>query len=200
MDDLRLELIAELFEAAASARDLDQQGRPDEAHRTLSGTVWLELYRAIAGRVALRTMEEARHRIEIAAVGSRMPRRQVLARVPGEEDVAIVSHRARAAGIPLERLAAEPAGGEWSDQVPRRAAALQDAWDRLEVAMGEELDRWTAVAREVGAWQRDPRPLWLITALSVAVMAWLGLAIGGYLPAPGLIGSVRDWWWSLPWP
>ena len=66
--------------------------------------------------------------------------------------------------------------------------------------MGEELDRWTAVARGVGAWRRDPRPLWLITALSVAVMLWLGLAIGGYLPAPGLIGSVRDWWWSLPWP
>ena len=34
----------------------------------------------------------------------------------------------------------------------------------------------------------------------VAGPFFLGLAIGGYLPAPGLIGSVRDWWWSLPWP
>lgn len=200
LDDLRLELIAELFETAATARDLDQRGRPDEAHQTLSGTVWLELYRAVARRVAARTMDEARRRIETAAVESRMPKRLVMARMPGEEDMAIANHRAHAAGIPLERLAAEPPGGEWSDQVPRRAAALQDAWDRLEVAMGEELERWTAVARGVGAWRRDPRPLWLITAFSLAVMLWLGLAIGGYLPAPGLIGSVRDWWWSLPWP
>ncbi len=200
LDELRLELMAELFEAAARARELDQRGHPDQAHRALGGPVWLEFFRGMAGRVATRTMEEARRRIETAAVESRMPRGLVMARMPGEEDVAIVSHRARAAGIPLERLAAEPPDGEWSDQIPRQAAALQDAWDRLEVVMGEELDRWTSVARGVRAWRRDPRPLWLITALSLAVMLWLGLAIGGYLPAPGLIGSVRDWWWSLPWP
>ena len=101
LDDLRLELIAELFETTATARDLDQRGKPDEAHQTLSGTAWLELYRGVARRAAARTMDEARRRIEIAAVESRMPKRLVMARTPGDEDMAIADHRARAAGIPL---------------------------------------------------------------------------------------------------
>lgn len=185
LDEIRLAMVGELFGAAASSLD---------------GPAWLALYRQAADQAATLVTDEIHRRIEAAAVVSGIPRRLLVRRLPDDEDIAIVRHRAEAAGIPLERLANTSSLDDRAGQARKAAAALEDAWDRLEGAMSQELGRWTAVARGVESWRRDPRPLWVITVLAGACALWLGLAIGGYLPAPGLLGLVRDWWWSLPWP
>lgn len=199
LDEIRLALVGELFEAAARVRAAEVRGEP-ETGPILDAAAWLGFYRSAARQAAALVTEEVHRRIAAAAMISRIPHRQLARRLPDAEDVAIVGHRAEAAGIPLERLVGASSTNDQAGQAQRAAAALQEAWDRLEVAMSEELGRWTAVARGIESWRRDPRPLWVATVLAVAFAIWLGLSIGGYLPAPGLIGSVRDWWWSLPWP
>lgn len=193
LDDIRLAMVGELFDAAAEVRN----GGADSA---LDPPTWLAVYRKAAQQAASLITGEIHRRLEAATMVSGIPRRLLLRRLPNEEDIAIVRHRAEAAGIPLERLASASPLEDLPGQARRAAAALLDAWDRLEQAMTEELGRWTVVARGIESWRRDPRPLWVTTVLAGVFAIWLGLAIGGYLPAPGLIGAVRDWWWSLPWP
>lgn len=177
LDPIRLDLVDGVFDAG-----------PDPVR-------WLEQFQDAARRGAAVVVEEARGRVTRAAAESRLPARRLAAELPGEEDAAVILNRALAAGIPLEALTGHPDAG-----VARLGGALQAAWAELESALVGELHRWTAVAARVRAWRRDRRPLRWITAAVVTMVLWLGLATGGYLPAPGPISVFRDWWWSLPWP
>jgi hypothetical protein len=110
--------------------------------------------------------------------------------------------RLDAAGAPLERaIERTPTRREdWPAAVRRAAAALEESWDELEQVARAELLRWDATAGVLESW-RLPRGLW-IGAVAVLGLAagWVGLALGGWVPRPGWLDPLAEWFWSLPWP
>ncbi len=78
---------------------------------------------------------------------------------------------------------------EWQEALRTAARRLEAAWLTLEDAVAEERRRW---AEEVEAIARWRPPLWPAVALWVplaAALVWLGLVLGGYLPAPAWLAA-----------
>ena len=129
-----------------------------------------------------------------------MPPAQLASLRPSDADRRTLRARLDAAGIPLERIEAARVSGR--SAVPRSlhaAMALDASWDRLgSVAVGE-LAAWEREIARVRAWQRSRPLLWIITGIAIVLALALGLSLGGYLPAPGPLGALQRWFWSLPW-
>ena len=77
--------------------------------------------------------------------------------------------------------------------------ALDDSWERLGSTVVAELQSWERDVTRVRAWRRSTVPLWIITGVTALLAIALGLSLGGYLPAPGPLGVLQRWFWSLPW-
>jgi hypothetical protein len=60
-----------------------------------------------------------------------------------------------------------------------------------------ELELWDRRASAIRAWRRPWFPLLLTGAVLLAAAAWLGLVLGGYLPAPAWLRPFTDWVWNL---
>ena len=45
-------------------------------------------------------------------------------------------------------------------------------------------------------WKRPTRELWLITALVLLLLSYLGLILGGYLPVPKSLQGLAELWWN----
>jgi hypothetical protein len=78
--------------------------------------------------------------------------------------------------------------------------ALDESWTRLERAVVAELAAWDTEVAAVRGWRRPAGPLGLLSAMTLTLAIGLGLSLGGYLPAPGPLGALQRWFWSLPWP
>jgi hypothetical protein len=199
LDDLRHQLLDALYREGANARREVLAGRPDAARAQLAHSAWLTPWRRAVEGAATRLLGEIDRRYDEAAAESRMPLRRLQAARPGEADRRTVRARLEAAGIPLERATPPEAARDWNEGLLRAAMALDDSWERLEHAIVAELDGWAADVGRVRAWRRPTGPLWLITALAVLLAVALGLSLGGYLPAPGPLRLLQQWFWSLPW-
>lgn len=200
LDDLRGRLLAGLYARAGLARRELAAGRPDAARDQLSLAAWLTLWREATGQVAERVLAEVDRRLAQAAAESRMPPSRLEQQRPTEEDRNTLRARIDAAGIPLEDAAPPEAASSWSDGLFRTAMALDDSWDRLEQVVLGELAAWQANVGRVRAWRRPVAPLWAATVAAATLALALGLSLGGYLPAPGPLGALQRWFWSLPWP
>ena len=102
-------------------------------------------------------------------------------------------------GVPLIRLLSTagdvPLEGE---RLAAMARELDAAWAALEAAAAEERARWGAEAALVRAWQPPRWPIIAGATLALLVLGWLGLALGGWIPAPGPLAAVRDAITALP--
>jgi hypothetical protein len=76
------------------------------------------------------------------------------------------------------------------------ARRLESAWLALTEAAKTEQQRWRSEIEWVRLWQRPRWVLWLISALVLALLTYLGLVLGGYLPVPGLLTGVAEFWWN----
>ncbi|MDX2192842.1 MAG: hypothetical protein NW201_05780, partial [Gemmatimonadales bacterium] len=89
----------------------------------------------------------------------------------------------------LERLGAVPEA-DWPAAVERCARAVDSAWRALEADAAAELDRWAPAVARVAAYRRPWWPVLLAGAPLVALGAWCGLLVGGWLPVPP---ALRGW-------
>ncbi len=190
-----------MFERAAAARDFLLAGDVDGARAGLDRAAWLEIWRRAVEQVAERTSAAIDARLELAARRSGAPRRRVLAARPDAEERVMLHARLDSAGAPLERELAR--GGdptEWPAAVRRRAAALEESWDELERLAREAVGARSSTVAALEAW-RPPKTLWVgLAAVLGLVAAWLGLALGGWIPRPPWLDPLADRFWSLPWP
>lgn len=200
LESARVALLSALFDAAGTAREAMDRGDRDGARQALALATWLELFRAQAAGLAEQCGRRCRTLVEQGILASRMPAARREALLPTEEDLTVIRNRATAAGIPLEQCADPVLADDWADGLRVTAMALEVSWDRLVGVLRDELDYWLPRAARAAAWTRPRTPLHLITAAVLLGALLLGLSIGGYLPAPGPLGVLRDWWWSLPWP
>lgn len=199
LDDLRFDLLTSLYAQGALARKAAEAGDAGAAAHALAPAEWLRLWRDAAGRAAERALAEIDHRLREAARVSRIPPKLLAARLPGGADGRTIRSRCESAGIPLEQVAESIADG-LHQQLLRSAMALDESWERLIRVVEEEIADWEPEIVAVHDWRRPRAMLWTFTVGGLVAALLLGLSLGGYLPAPGPLGMLQRWWWSLPWP
>jgi hypothetical protein len=206
LDRFRLELVGRLFDASGEARRLAGAGERDGAIAALDAPVWQDAWEKAAQSIAAVLVEQVNHRLAGEARAVRMPgrlRRQVTL---DAAEVRGVSSRLGASGARLmpalddvhaaaRRLrGATPADGDalerWQEALVAAAGRTEAAWLSLEDALDTEIARWDQVAATVARWRRPWWPVFALGIPAVLTAVWLGLVLGGYLPAPNWLRAL----------
>jgi hypothetical protein len=83
----------------------------------------------------------------------------------------------------------KPAHAEWQDALRAAARRLEAAWLALEAEVAEERRRWAEELDQVARWRPSLWPVLLLWTPVAAALVWLGLVLGGYLPAPAWLAA-----------
>jgi hypothetical protein len=199
LDDLRYRLLSGLYERFAQARRDLAAGQDARAAERISRESWVELWREASSTAGDRLLAELDRRFAVAQLESRMPADRLAALKPSDADRRTTRSRLEAAGIPLERMESPETAEDLTTGLLHAAMALDASWERLGSTTVAELAAWDHDVARVRAWRRSTTPLWIVTVLALVLAVALGLSLGGYLPAPGPIGALQRWFWSLPW-
>ena len=200
IDDVREDLVTNVLELAGAARGAAARDQRDEVLEAVSRRVWLSAWENAVRRIAERTAGAVDAAITQAAECVRMPagrrrarllsggeRRAVAARLGSgaERFVAALDALEAAAGRVREASVLDAdVHREWQEALCAAGRRLEAAWLALEQEVAEEQRRW---APEIDAVRRWRPSLWPVVAVWVpvaAILVWLGLVLGGYLPAP----------------
>lgn len=211
LDDIRLTLATELFEAAGKARQLATAGDSTAAARALDPEVWSDTWERTVTAAGSRLSDKVIREFRNAARESRMPRPALSRWLPTEpERRAITAHlgkgtrRLDMALATLREAAArleEDSPGQedlvaWSEAVDQCARRVEAAWiELLEAAAGEE-KRWSREVARVRRWRRPRWPLWIVTAVVAVAAVYLGLVAGGFLEPPEPLIPWAQFWWE----
>ena len=217
LDDIREELATRVLELggegrSAAARE-DEKGTAggggsDARARVLETTgrrawaaAWDHAVRRAASRVAdaldaqlTRTAHQVRlppRRLRRLLL-SNAEKRAIAARLGtggGTFVAALDELEAAAARAAQASVLEKDAHAEWQDALRTVARRLEAAWLALEAEVQQERARWQPEIEQLATWRR---PLWPVIAgwLPLAVLlVWLGLVLGGYLPAPAWLAA-----------
>lgn len=214
LDDIRLEMVTGLFETAGAARSFAATGDRQAAIASLSRVAWLALWERAVAASAERLAEVVNGRLVEAAAESRLPAKRLDAIRLKPEDVRAIASRLGSGGAgfvsaldALEQTVPGAAASgtrgqagqdEWQRTLAAAARRLESAWLALMANARVEQDRWKAEIERVRAWRRPTWPVWLLTAVILALVTYLGLVLGGYLPVPGWLRPLAELWWSYP--
>ena len=205
LDDAREELATRIIELAGAGRLAAQREDRDAVLAATAAGVWRAAWEHAVRRVAERLAQALDSEIEWAAQRVRMPRRQWQRRLlsPGERRAIAARLAAGGEGFAASLRELEDAAGAarqasvlerdthaaWQEALRSAARRLEAAWLALEAAASAERERWAPEIADVARWRP---PLWPVFALWIpfaAALAWLGLVVGGYLPAPAWLAQ-----------
>ena len=212
IDDIRLDLVTGLFDVTGAARSFLAAGDRQSAIASLGRVAWLELWERAVGATAHRLADAVNARLRDAAAESRLPASRLSEFLLGIEDIRAIGSRIGSGGAgfvsaldALEQTvpaaAASGARGhlgqeEWQLALTAAARRLESAWLALGEAVITEQARWAVEIERVRSWQRPRWPLWALTLTLLLVLGYLGLVLGGYLPVPGPLRGMAEFWWS----
>jgi hypothetical protein len=212
LDDIRLDLVSGIFDRAGAARSFAAAGDRHSAVASLGRVAWLDLWERAVAAAAQRLAEAVNARMKAAALESRLPDARLARMLLSAEDVRAVASRLGSGGAnfvsaldALEQTvpaaAASGARGrlgqeEWHRALAATARRLESSWLALIAAAKREQERWKGEVESIRAWHRPLWPLWLITALLLALATYLGLILGGYVVVPPLLRGFAEYWWS----
>lgn len=199
LDDLRFRLLSGLYERFGLARRELEAGNAARAGELISRATFLELWKEASGTAGDRLLAELDRRFNAAREESRMPAPALASIRPSDADRRTIRARIEAAGIPLERIESPETASDLTTSLLHASMALDESWERIGATAVAELASWERDVARVRAWRRPTTPLWILTGVAVALAIALGLSLGGYLPAPGPLGVLQRWFWSLPW-
>lgn len=208
LDDIREELTTRVLELAGEGRAAAAREEREQVLQATGRRAWAAAWELGVRRAAERVAQALDRELALAARRVRMPRRlwrrrrltegekrAIVARlatgggrfVAALDELELASERAREASV-LDK----EAHAEWQEVLRTAARRLEAAWLALEDAVEEERVRW---APEVDATSRWRPALWPVFALWVplaAALIWLGLILGGYVPAPAWLAERLD--------
>ena len=200
LDDIREELATRVMELGGEARAAAAREQRDAVLDTVSRRAWLAAWEAAARRAGERVSAALDVEIDRAAHCVRMPRRlRRRRRLAGSEKRAIGARLAAggetlvAALDALDAAAARVRGAsvldkaahaEWQEALRTAARRLEAAWLALEAAVADEGSRWEEEIEAIGGWRPPLWPLLVVWAPLATALLWLGLILGGYVPAP----------------
>ena len=205
LDDIREELATRVLELggegrAAATRDSEGQ---DDRGRVLEVTgrrAWAAAWDQAVRRVGTRVADSLDAEITRTARQVRMPRRRLRRHVlSSAEKRAIVARLGTGGGAfvaaldDLEAAATHVADASvlekdahaaWQEALRTVARRLEAAWLALEAEVEEERVRWSPEVAAIAKWRPALWPAIVLWVPLAAALVWLGLILGGYLPAP----------------
>jgi hypothetical protein len=212
LDDIRLDLVSGIFDRAGAARSFAAAGDRHSAVASLGRVAWLDLWERAVAAAAQRLAEAVNARMKAAALESRLPDARLARTLLSAEDVRAVASRLGSGGANFvsaldaleQTVPAAAASGtrgrlgqeEWHRALAATARRLESSWLALIAAAKREQERWKGEVESIRAWHRQLWPLWLITALLLAIATYLGLILGGYVAVPPLLRGFAEYWWS----
>jgi hypothetical protein len=211
-EDIRLDLVTRLFDVAGAARSFAATGDREGAVASLGRVAWLELWERSVAAAARRMADTVNDRLRDAAAESRLPRKRLEEFLLTVEDERAIASRLGSGGASFvsaldaleQTIPAASASGargrggqeEWQAALATTARRLESSWLALAAAARTEQDRWKTEIERVRAWRRPAWPVWLLTTLLILAVTYLGLVLGGYLPVPGPLRSLAEFWWA----
>lgn len=200
LDDIREELATRVIELAGEGRAAAARGdRPralEVTGRRPWSAAWDHVVRRAAGRVADALDAELTRAARSVRMGRRRLRRRLLT---GAERRAIAARLGTGGGpfvaaldeleLAIERVSGatvldKTAHADWQEALRTVTRRLEAAWLALETEVEAEQRRWAPEIADIAAWRPSLWPviaLWLPFAIA---LVWLGLVLGGFLPAP----------------
>ncbi len=209
VDDIREELATRVLELGgegrvAATREVEGQ----ERLRTLEVTgrrawaaTWDNAVRHAGARVAAALDAE----ITRTAREVRLPRRRLRRHLLTNSEKRAIVARLGTGGGPfvaaldeLEAAAARAADASvldkdshtaWQEALRTVARRLEAAWLALEAEVDEERGRWAPEIDAIAAWRPSLWPVYVVWAPVAFLLIWLGLVLGGYVPAPAWLAA-----------
>ena len=205
LDDIREELATRVLELGGEGRAAAvREARTvvlEVTGRRAWAAAWEHAVRAAGARVA-QALD-----VEITRVARevRLPRRRLRRHLlTNAEKRAIVARLGAGGGTfvaaldALEAAAAragdasvleKDAHAEWQEALRTVARRLEAAWLALEAEVEEERARWTHELNALAAWRPPLWPIFVVWTPLTILLVWLGLMLGGYLPAPAWLAA-----------
>jgi hypothetical protein len=208
LDDIREELATRVLELGAEGRaaaaregDADRARVLETTGRRAWSAAWDHAVRRAAGRVA-----EALD-AELARTGRRvrLPRRRLRRYLLTQAEKRAIAARLGTGGgafvaalDELEAAAARVADASvldkdahaaWQEALRTVTRRLEAAWLALETEVEEERRRWNPELDAIAAWKPALWPIVLLWLPVAVVLVWLGLILGGYVPAPAWLAA-----------
>jgi hypothetical protein len=200
VDDIREELATRVLELGGEARTAALHEDRDRVLDALGRRAWLAAWERAARRAGERVSSALDSEITRAARRARMPRHQIRRTLLAASERRAIGARIAAGGESLvgaldaldsaasaARQASvldRAAHAEWQEAIGTAARRLEAAWLALEAEVAAERRRWAPEIEAVGRWRPALWPAVLIWAPVAVAALWLGLVLGGYLPAP----------------
>jgi hypothetical protein len=209
VDDIREELATRVLELggegrAAAAREPGGDGRA----RVLEVTgrrAWAAAWDHAVRRAGARVAEALDAEITRTAHQVRLPRRRLRRHLLTNGEKRAIVARLGTGGGPfvaaLDELAAaaaraadasvleKDAHAAWQEALRTVARRLEAAWLTLEAEVDAERERWNPEIDALAAWRPSLWPIFVIWIPLAAILLWLGLILGGYLPAPAWLAQ-----------
>ncbi len=200
LDDIREELATRVLELGGEARSSAVREEWEQVLEAVGHRGWLATWERAVRRVAERVAQALDDEIERAGRRVRMPHRRRRRRLLSAAERRALAARLASGGEPfvaaLDALAAcaarvreasvleHDAHAEWQAALRTVARRLEAAWLALEAEVVEERRRWGPEIEAIARWRPPLWPVFALWAPLAAVLIWLGLVLGGYLPAP----------------
>ncbi len=203
LDDVREELATRVIELGGEARQAALREDRERVLEAVSRRAWLSAWEHAVRRVAERVSDALDGRIERAARRVRMPRRRWRRRLLSGGEKRAITARLAAAGeggeqfvAALDALDAAAARArdasvldkgvhaDWQEALRTVARRLEAAWLALEAETAEEERRWAPELESLERWRPSLWPVFVVWGPCAIALVWLGLVLGGYLPAP----------------
>jgi hypothetical protein len=209
LDDIREELATRVLEIGgegrAAAAQAAEGGDRARVFDITGRRAWTAAWDHAVRRAALRVADALDAELTRTAKRVRLPRRRlrrhlltnpekraITARLGtggGEFVAALDALEGAAARVMDASVLEKEAHGDWQESLRTVARRLEAAWLALESEVEEERRRWSSEIDTIATW----RPaLWPVVAFWVvfsAAVIWLGLVLGGYIPAPEWLAS-----------
>jgi len=205
LDDIREELATRVMELGGEARAAAAREARDRVLDAVSRRAWLAAWESAVRRAAERVTAALDREIERAAHRVRMPRRHRRRRLLAGSEKRAIAARLAAGGETLvaaldglDAVAArvgdasvldKATHADWQEALRTAARRLEAAWLTLETQVAEERRRWAPEIEAVERWRPQLWPLIVLWAPLALALVWLGLILGGYLPAPAWLAA-----------
>ncbi len=205
LDDVREELATRVMECAGAARRDAADAAPARALTQLDRAAWSGAWEAAVRRTAERVAAALDREIVLAARRVRMSRRRhpglllsaaerraLAARLAsgGDGFEQALNGVGRATDVLRQVWPGDPElRGEWQEGQLLAARRLEAAWLALEAQVEGERPRWAPELQAILSWRPALWPMLAIWAPLATLAIWLGLVLGGYLPAPAWLAD-----------
>lgn len=196
---IRLALVTGLFDAAGLARTALTAESVAVARAGLAPAVWSGLWDRAVEDATTAVANALESRLNAAAAESRMPMRMRERLRITEAERRAIHARLGGGGTAMLReaeLLPEADDAAWVERVGAAARRVESAWLALEAAAAHELAEWEPEIAAARSWRRPTWLLWAVSIALVAVATWAGLLLGGYVPVPGPLRPLVEFWWT----